>query len=817
MDSLVIKVKYEDMLRRFNVAINGDQRLDANMETLRLKICALFNLPSDTELCLTYKDEDDDAVTLVDDDDLHDVVRQGLDPVRITVHLKSEQSCQSSSAPYTENSAPSTPFTQNVQPNISTDAAVVLDAVQQPLSPVLLNLKSFNPDSQQNADSSAVMTSVHERLAHSLFKLSLGILSKSATTASHQNEDGDKTDKFNPNSESKKHEGSQKEKYDKITRDAGVGVSAKSPVCPSVSFNKGENSSSESSSNKMSRSGGTDKSNDVSAQMRDMTTEDFLTTAGVVASEKDCARDAAAKVKGVDYEMIPSIECPFSGIPLTRDNSLEQSHSSNRSSSMAKNLCSIVHKGIGCDGCGALPINGPRFKSKVKYDYDLCSKCFSKMGNDRDYTRIDFPSTYNHPRSFKVPLVAGNFCRPILHKDIICDGCDVQPIIGPRFKSKVKNDYDLCGVCFSRMGNDSDYIKIDLSSPYGICRAPGLDPRSHIMRPHLLEPRSRFDSCFIMDVTVVDGTAMPPSMPFTKIWRMRNIGTLPWNYGLQLLWIGGDRFRPSDSIKIQVPSNGVAVGFELDIAVDFIAPELPGQYISCWRMADQSGQKFGQRVWVQIQVDPSVDLTHESSSELNLNLPPKSNETAFPELVDVKVEPALDIEVGRSSAQPSLDQNHKTQIVGLNFPINDDLLDAGTSTYLTADKPASPVEPASGSYPKVDAYSSIDKFGESSVASTNVQDKSINLEENNLDQECEKPEIEEEFLKELAQISFKQIDSSKALPTDELDLDDSEWDPILEELKEMGFEDKGTNKKLLAKNNGSISRVVMDLIAEEKA
>lgn len=41
---------------------------------------------------------------------------------------------------------------------------------------------------------------------------------------------------------------------------------------------------------------------------------------------------------------------------------------------------------------------------------------------------------------------------------------------------------------------------------------------------------------------------------------------------------------------------------ELDIAVDFTAPELPGRYVSYWRMASPSGQKFGQRVWVLIQV-----------------------------------------------------------------------------------------------------------------------------------------------------------------------------------------------------------------------
>ncbi|KAK9668887.1 hypothetical protein RND81_13G094200 [Saponaria officinalis] len=62
------------------------------MEGLRPTVCSLFNSAYDADFRLTYKDEDDDLVTLVDDEDLRDVVRQGLDPVKITVHLKSDQS-----------------------------------------------------------------------------------------------------------------------------------------------------------------------------------------------------------------------------------------------------------------------------------------------------------------------------------------------------------------------------------------------------------------------------------------------------------------------------------------------------------------------------------------------------------------------------------------------------------------------------------------------------------------------------------------------------------------------------------------------------
>ncbi|KAH9292958.1 hypothetical protein KI387_041855, partial [Taxus chinensis] len=43
-----------------------------------------------------------------------------------------------------------------------------------------------------------------------------------------------------------------------------------------------------------------------------------------------------------------------------------------------------------------------------------------------------------------------------------------------------------------------------------------------------------------------------------------------------------------------------------------------------------------------------------------------------------------------------------------------------------------------------------------------------------------------------------------------------EWDPILEELQEMGFHDTEMNKRLLIKNEGSVKRVVLDLLSAEK-
>lgn len=61
---------------------------------------------------------------------------------------------------------------------------------------------------------------------------------------------------------------------------------------------------------------------------------------------------------------------------------------------------------------------------------------------------------------------------------------------------------------------------------------------------------------------------------------------------------------------MQIPLNGFPVDQEMDVAVDFVAPARPGRYISYWRLASPSGQKFGQRVWVHIQVGyPTISFS----------------------------------------------------------------------------------------------------------------------------------------------------------------------------------------------------------------
>jgi len=107
---------------------------------------------------------------------------------------------------------------------------------------------------------------------------------------------------------------------------------------------------------------------------------------------------------------------------------------------------------------------------------------------------------------------------------------------------------------------------------------------------------------FVKHVSVPDGTEFQPNVGFTKTWRFRNEGHLPWPENCQLLFISkmnGDKLSAPDVVTLPY---AVPVGEEIDVAVEMVSPSQPGRYVGFWRLCTPFGRKFGQRVWVKIDV-----------------------------------------------------------------------------------------------------------------------------------------------------------------------------------------------------------------------
>lgn len=104
---------------------------------------------------------------------------------------------------------------------------------------------------------------------------------------------------------------------------------------------------------------------------------------------------------------------------------------------------------------------------------------------------------------------------------------------------------------------------------------------------------------FVADVTVPDGTNMAPGQDFLKTWRVKNTGSCPWGEGYELVYadyankMGG---QPQPLTQVVQP------GQEVEISVQFTAPNEIGEYLSAWQMANPRGVTFPEAIYVKVLV-----------------------------------------------------------------------------------------------------------------------------------------------------------------------------------------------------------------------
>ncbi|KAK4362521.1 hypothetical protein RND71_017762 [Anisodus tanguticus] len=854
--SIVIKVKYEETLRRFNAAVINE-KLDLNMGGLRNKIIQLFSLAHDAELTVTYIDEDGDVVTLVDDEDLQDVMRQDLNPLRISVRLNAAERSGRPSARSSENSTPlQSPRVQPPFPNMNSGVSDVLKTIPELLlAPVVKKVLS---DLTTRASSS---TPILAELVDAMSKMGLSYNQNQASGPQPVKEAGPHSGTFNGNTISadggkpnvKSGEPSLKEPLTALHDE-------KQPLKATEPKPKASNEAVDASVKLISKS---------KTSEGDRTEAQSLSFNGPKA-QTSAVKTIDGKTIGFAYERPspippenPSDQQPSNGHPVAKPVDLGASASSSKLKQCNWDSCNTDPSGsstkMPSDGYTPahriVPMNTVNVNdssgavgSSMKMPFRSVNTIRVAPLNPVNECPCSGVPTVNNPvptpnfpfeATLKRSHTHSDGTGTIFHKGVRCDGCGVHPITGPRFISKVKENYDLCSICSAEMGNDADYIRmdrpLDYQHPFSFGGVHDLQiqqqKRLQDMYSRLRAPtvprgwksgRPKLDSRFIQDVNILDGTIMPPLTRFTKIWRMNNNGNLVWPQGTQLVWIGGDRLSDKFYVELEITTAGLAVGQELDVAVDFTAPEHPGRYISYWRLASSSGQKFGQRVWVLIQVDavlnqPKQELVHEAFQGLNLNLPPASSDVSGPNIFNVNPEPQNVLPEPKSSSTmelvDSVAEVSQNKEQDAKFPINDSLLVG------VGDKSSSPSAPGSPI-----SYPIIDPTEEAPVISSMAPSAAVAMQAPLQDVRGNN-EVEMSLLQELEEMGFKQVDLNKEiLRKNEYDLEQSvdelcgvaEWDPLLEELEEMGFSDRKMNKKLLEKNSGSIKRVVMDLIAGEQ-
>ena len=404
---VVIQVKFEDTLRRFTAPLdplNGG--LDLDMAGLRSKILGLFNFPADADFTLTYLDEDGDVVTLVDDEDMRDMMRQDLKFMRIEVQLSDD-----SGKPYGSSSGSSTPlrspYAHQPLSNINSGVVKVMKPVPQArreqLSPEAQhpfpNVKAgtsggvnFFPVPQplreplaklcHDMASKAASSPVPAEMLDILLKIGLSYMNADSNThagaessctqdvagGSNAAKDGDMEDVM-PKSENV--DSASKNSCDVNTGNVTDGVGAPMTSLPaSVDLNLPPSDSNPSGAKFVKFA---PVVSNVPAGDHWKVNKDGCKIIKHSNGPKSFGCDASASSSiprmpspTTNISGNPMNQCPFAGIPMVNASSIPfANHPFKRSHSHTASMGGMFHKGIQCDGCGVHPIVGPRYKSKV--------------------------------------------------------------------------------------------------------------------------------------------------------------------------------------------------------------------------------------------------------------------------------------------------------------------------------------------------------------------------------------------------------------------------------------------------------------------
>lgn len=121
---------------------------------------------------------------------------------------------------------------------------------------------------------------------------------------------------------------------------------------------------------------------------------------------------------------------------------------------------------------------------------------------------------------------------------------------------------------------------------------PPAPPTLKVERPGPVQrPEPGDESTFVEDVTVPDGTIMQPGEPFTKTWRIRNTGTVPWHGRfLSRVGVGDGISMPKSPPRVPIPDTDP--GETVDISVKMMAPTSQGQTKVTFKQTDEFGQLY---------------------------------------------------------------------------------------------------------------------------------------------------------------------------------------------------------------------------------
>ena len=132
-----------------------------------------------------------------------------------------------------------------------------------------------------------------------------------------------------------------------------------------------------------------------------------------------------------------------------------------------------IHHFVQCDGCEMAPLRGKRYKCKECENFDYCENCYNKnkQSHKHEFEIIE-------KSEFPYPPVSKDEKGLEIHYGIICDGCEMNPLKGKRYKCKKCEDFDYCEKCYEKNKNEHKH-EFELIEKKECCNMKNDFPRNH--------------------------------------------------------------------------------------------------------------------------------------------------------------------------------------------------------------------------------------------------------------------------------------------------------------------------------------------------
>lgn len=406
-------MKYGDTLRRFSVNVRG-LHIDHDINKLRTKIVTLFKLDPNANISLTYTDEDGDLVTLVNDEELHDaVLGQRLNPLRINVQLNSDSTVRQPAEPSVTFAKTATEGTQAPQLNYAVNEA--LKSVPDPLRSVLSRIShDFASKAAETAPALAEFVEYFTKLGLSqtttiVDALNIPDLVKTsggrANTQVDPNDNGTAKPHFDdpiPQHVSSESSGLDNAFTKNITEQSGISNNTAQNIAKSISDLELGNSQILAPNESFSTAW--------IADMEESEKTSHDQTDGWSAAVAASAPILAQAAKDSQNSITTKPSSPVTYPSLTADD---------------------FHNEVISTPCGVS--SSPLLAFCPQTDPAVNNHMGAPIPPDHIPLSGPFRASFPRRRAFG----HHDSTVQVFHRGVICDGCGMNPIIGPRFKSTV--------------------------------------------------------------------------------------------------------------------------------------------------------------------------------------------------------------------------------------------------------------------------------------------------------------------------------------------------------------------------------------------